>query len=389
MDQELEYQPSDLEMVPPSPYWPPPMRSENPDFPVNPLAISTSSQRNGKRDKPKMHLDLSTRADVFIDVACPTDTDHIKFPWDDAPALKGGMERLNLPPQPKTANILGRTTSLNSSSFASHAGSQWRIAPGSFVTFSIDKEALANAFCRSDSPEWKAFMDDPVGKYLGQVAFSISDVCNGEKVERLTIRFAGKTKPSGEQQDCYVPIGNTKRDVNTRSPLRLISFFPWDDGDLVQWTTGEIDIVVRNPKNVAPGLDDDDVDKLELYSADDYRKLKEKDLQSVRYPPMPVVLLNGAGDDPNRFFEEAEGLRELVEAYWDKVDPEGRIVKCYNSAPDADEMQYADDLDAGTEDTYQTAYAVYDDDIAYDADYATQTEDEADSEAVEDMMMLD
>lgn len=309
MKHSLGPQRNDLEMLSPCG----PLRSENPDIPINPLASSTSSQRNGKRNlKPGMRLSLSPTAPTFVDSGCPTDSGIglTKFPWAE-PSIT--LKALDLPPQPKTANALTRTSSLGSSSFVTSPGSQWRIAPGSYVAFSLDTEALAKANCLPETESWEAVANFSTGKYLGLVVSSYSEKDGaGGVMEQLSVHLVGKSAPPDGSQDCWVPIGPTSYPERTRRHLKTKTLWPWND--LLQWTTAGINLVVTtfHDSKISIALDDDDFARLEDYSGEDYARSAGRPImengQAVpatvwRYP-------RGIEPDVTKFLGELEALNE-------------------------------------------------------------------------------
>ena len=324
MDPAFDFQRMNLNMVSPMDF----TRSSNPEpiFPTGTLS-NASTQRVGKRSTRPARLSLPLTENTFVEAGCPTDTgiECMKVPWDELDGSKGSsLSALDLPPQPKTANPLTRTSSLDASDFNKVPGSQWRIAPGSYIAFSLDLEALDQPVIASyEASMGLVKLHSRPRKYLGLVLRSHSKRFGENVVEYLSVHLVGNSTPKGDL-DHWAPIespspvhAHEPHPDPARAPLKMKagSLFPWNG--LRQWTTAGVELVVTHYHDgkIGIALDDDDLQRVEDYSADDYWQLRQLGSEGVHVPEIHLpakVWRNPHGVDHNleNFFEDIEILKE-------------------------------------------------------------------------------
>ncbi|CAL1712195.1 unnamed protein product [Somion occarium] len=293
------------------------------------------------------HLEISPPSFARpVTPGCPTDSGveiNQLAPWATQPSHD------SIPPAPRSANALSRTSSLNSTNFNAPPGAQWRIPPGSYIAFGLDTLTVAAQF-PEDSEAYEVISTFPTGKYVGCVVTSYthtgqewSDGCDDGPIEELAVHFVGATPPQeDEMADFWMPISPASdNETTTRgAPLKTKTLFPWKDK--FQWTTAGTRLAVKtvHESSLKFILEDEEFGRLEEQMTHDYPALA--DTASERMPvdddgefenvrpsferlkvPMyalPAVVWRDVReanrrDDPTKFLDEVEELNRLVCQY--------------------------------------------------------------------------
>ncbi|KAI0657258.1 hypothetical protein C8Q70DRAFT_277764 [Cubamyces menziesii] len=210
--------------------------------------------------------------------------------------------------------------------------SAWRIQPGQYIAFSIDKEAAAAAAGYVDgSKEKNAILQYPAGRYIGLVVGSYVQRADDDSrwLEELVVMYVARAPPAVPGAEaCYVPIAPFQvEDGGSRGPpLRTKTLFPWKDR--AQWTTfgTRLQIQTLHESKLSFDMDDDEFARFELRLTTDHdameQKLKGADeatketVEKLRpaSEPLPAIVwrdIRGEhGEDPTEFVTQIYALDE-------------------------------------------------------------------------------
>ncbi|KAI8978720.1 hypothetical protein BD414DRAFT_494182 [Trametes punicea] len=212
--------------------------------------------------------------------------------------------------------------------------SAWRIQPGHYIAFSIDKEAAAAAAGYADgSKEKEAIVQFPVGRYIGLVVGSYVQRADDDSrwLEELVVMYVARAAPAVPGTELwYVPIAPSQEegDACRGFPLRTKTLFPWKDR--AQWTTfgTRLQIQTLHESKLSFDVDDDEFTRFEHILTADHDDMAEKlktdeafkdAIDKLRPPsePLPAVVwrdIRGEhGEDPSDFVAQIYALDGLMQ----------------------------------------------------------------------------
>jgi hypothetical protein len=151
-----------------------------------------------------------------------------------------------------------------------------RVEVGTYVAFSIAKDAMACLF-DEDSEPYREIMNLHTEQYIGLVTSSFlypTDSDDEKRVEELVIHYVSKSKPPKGfiVENHWMPIAFPQKNPEGRLPLQTESFFPWKN--MKQWTTLGVRVIVENVVNSSLQfvVGSDGLDRFDEATAEDERQ---------------------------------------------------------------------------------------------------------------------
>ncbi|KAI0769100.1 hypothetical protein BD413DRAFT_478295, partial [Trametes elegans] len=237
----------------------------------------------------------------------------------------------SLPDRPRTCD------SRRPSFSVSHAPntipqSAWRVQPGQYIAFSIDKDAAAAAAGYEDgSMEQQAITSFPVGRFIGLVVGSYVQRADDDSrwLEELVVMYVGHAPPTlaGTEGLC-MPIAPFPDTAGSQCPLPLRTTGVFPVKDCLQYTTfgTRLQIQTLHESKLSFDVDEDEFSRFELQLTTDNDELREQlkgegvsaahkaAVEKMRPPPEPLPAVvwrdirGEHGEDPAEFVTQIYAL---------------------------------------------------------------------------------